>query len=251
MPDVTNDALPSLGELQTRAQEVLADLTENPEGRTKFVEFSGTPKSGKSTCIDSVSHFFRRIRLDPTGPLAERAKFSILAPTEGASRRTPAFLRDDLVAFNTWSASYALTHILEGRYHSDRYHLAILDRGLFDALAWFQLLRMQDEISDNDMRRVHDFLLIDHWRSEVDAVFLFTADATTSLQRENEGKLIDAPGRAMNEGFINRLNEAYETIREQYGGQFKRVISIDTGANSSSTPQSTAIDVANQILRLF
>ena len=251
MPNRTNDPAASLPALQNRAQEVLADLMENPRDRPIFVEFSGTPKSGKSTCIDSVSHFFRRIRLAASGVAAERARFNILAPTEGASRRTPAFLRDDLVAFNTWSASYALTHILEGRYHSDRYHLAILDRGLFDALAWFQLLRMNGEISLDDMKKVHDFLLIDHWRSEVDAVFLFTADAETSLSRENEGKLIDAPGRAMNDEFISNLNEAYEIVREEYGGHFNRVIAIDTGANSQSTPQSTAIDVANHILQLF
>ena len=251
MSNQIDDPVASLSALRGRAQELLSDLMANPRDRPIFVEFSGTPKSGKSTCIDSVSHFFRRIRLDAAAPSYERARFSILAPTEGASRRTPAFLRDDLVAFNTWSASYALTHILEGRYHSDRFHLAILDRGLFDALAWFQLLRMNGEISLDDMKRVHEFLLIDHWRSEVDAVFLFTADATTSLQRENEGKLIDAPGRAMNEDFINDLNEAYQIVMEEYGVQFDRVIAIDTSADSQSTPLSTAVSVTNQILQLF
>ena len=251
MSNQTNDPVASLPTLHNRAREVLSDLMENPRDRPIFVEFSGTPKSGKSTCIDSVSHFFRRIRLSATGPSSERARFSILAPTEGASRRTPAFLRDDLFAFNTWSASYALTHILEGRYHSDRYHMAILDRGLFDALAWFQLLSMNGEISLDDMKKVHDFLLVDHWRSEVDAVFLFTTDATTSLARENEGKLIDAPGRAMNEDFIHNLNEAYEIVRAEYGGQFDRVISIDTSAESQSTALSTAVEVTSQILRLF
>jgi hypothetical protein len=110
---------------------------------------------------------------------------------------------------------------------------------------------MNGEISLDDMKRVHEFLLIDHWRSEVDAVFLFTADATTSLQRENEGKLIDAPGRAMNEDFINDLNEAYQIVMEEYGGQFDRVIAIDTSADSQSTPLSTAVSVTNQILQLF
>ena len=241
----------SLADLQSRARTVLAEVVQHPQDRPKFVEFSGTPKSGKSTCIDSVSHFFRRIRIDHRGTNNAQARFNILAPTEGASRRTPAFLRDDLVAFNTWSASYALTHILEGRYHSDRFHLAILDRGLFDALAWFQLLEMQGDISNSDMEKVHEFLLIDHWRSEVDVVFLFAADAATSLKRENEGKLIDAPGRAMNTEFIDRLNAAYQITREKFEAQFKSVILIDTGENAQSTPTSTAIAVANHILGLF
>ena len=242
---------PTLDDLRNKAQQVLRILADHTLDRPKFVEFSGTPKSGKSTCIDSVSHFFRRIRLEDDGSNIDRVKFNILAPTEGASRRTPAFLRDDLVAFNTWSASYALTHILEGRYHSDRYHLAILDRGLFDALAWFEVLEMQREISQTDMKKVHEFLLIDHWRSEVDTVFLFTADAATSLERENQGKLIDAPGRAMNEDFINRLNEAYQRTKDRFESQFKSIIMIDTSNKSESTPLSTASKVADHILQLF
>ena len=237
--------------LRTKAQVVLTHLVKNPLDRPKFVEFSGTPKSGKSTCIDIVSHFFRRIRLDEQDPEYERARFKVLAPTEGASRRTPAFLRDDWVAFNTWSASYALTHILEAVYHSDQYHLAILDRGIFDALAWFQVLETRGEISDSDMKKVHDFLLIDHWRSQVDAVFLFTADPATSMKRENDGKLIDAPGRAMNEEFIANLNKAYQTTRTKFQEQFKTFAEIDTGAAANTTPQTTAIDVAESILDLF
>ncbi len=241
MMDTMNDSddiQSRLDSLQAKAQSVLADLEQNPPDRPKFVEFSGTPKSGKSTCIDIVSHFFRRIG------------FKVLAPSEGASRRTPAFLRDNLVAFNTWSASYALTHILEALHHSDQYHLAILDRGIFDALAWFQVLESQSLITGNDMEKVHNFLLIDHWRSQVDAVFLFTADPATSLERENYGKLIDAPGRAMNPSFIASLNEAYQTTREKFQNQFE-FFDIDTGAESDSTPQSTAIDVAENILDLF
>ena len=241
MMDTMNDSDDNrerLDSLQANAQSVLAYLVRNPLDRPMFVEFSGTPKSGKSTCIDIVSHFFRRVG------------FKVLAPTEGASRRTPAFLRDDLVAFNTWSASYALTHILEALHHSDQYHLAILDRGIFDALAWFQVLETRGEINSSDMHKVHDFLLIEHWRSQVDAVFLFTADPATSLERENYGKLIDAPGRAMNPSFIASLNEAYQTTRENFQNRFG-FFGIDTSAKSNSTSQSTAIDVAENILDLF
>ena len=116
--------------LQSRAAETLPLLSGH---LPLFVEFAGTPKSGKSTCIDTVNHFFRRLG------------YKVLAPTEGASKRTPYYLKDDLVAFNAWSATYALTHILEGRFGSDQYHLVIMDRGLFDALAWFELLKQKED----------------------------------------------------------------------------------------------------------
>ena len=89
-------------ELQKLQEEALSLLDSMALDHPLFVEFAGTPKSGKSTCIDTVSHFFRRLG------------YNVLAPTEGASKRTPYYLKDDLVAFNAWSATYALTHILEG-----------------------------------------------------------------------------------------------------------------------------------------
>ena len=106
-----------LSNLRADAESILNIWKANELGRPYFFEFSGTPKSGKSTCIDSVSHFFRRLG------------FRVLAPTEGASRRTPRYLRDNLFRFNIWSASYALTHILEGLSSPEKYHIAILDRG--------------------------------------------------------------------------------------------------------------------------
>ena len=227
-----------LAALREKASAVLDRLKAEPMARPVFIEFSGTPKSGKSTCIDIVSHFFRRVG------------FKVLAPTEGASKRTPYFLRDDLAAFNTWSASYALTHILEGLYQADAYDLAILDRGLFDALVWFQLLENTEQISAGERSIIQSFIALERWRSVIDAVFLFTADSATSLDRENADKLIAEPGRAMNPEFLDRLNQAYSEVRKQYGQEF-RITDIDTGAAQNTTAQSTAAQVADSILDLF
>lgn len=205
--------------LRGKAEMVLASRQ-----RPVFVEFSGSPKSGKSTCIDIVAHFFRRMG------------FNVLAPTEGASKRTPYYLRSDLVAFNTWSASYALTHILEGLYHSDEYHLAILDRGLFDALAWFEYLKIEGKISDADCAKVQEFIRIDHWRSVIDAVFLFTADPETSMRRETDDKLISEPGLVMNPETLTSLKTALEQARQSFESEFRNFIEVDTSdGNMTST----------------
>jgi thymidylate kinase len=228
-----------LAKLRSRAESILTELAGIPPQRPVFVEFSGTPKSGKSTCIDIVAHFLRRLR------------FRTLAPTEGASRRTPYYLKDDWVAFNTWSANYALTHILEGLHHADRYHIAILDRGLFDALVWFEMLATKGEITPEERDRVHSFLLIDKWRKAVDAVFLFKTDPETSMERENRDKLLSDPGRAMNVESLTELNEAYDRVRERYRDSFRNFQVIDTSGAAGTTPQSTAFEVTTRILELF
>ena len=201
-----------------------------------FIEFAGTPKSGKSTCIDIVNHFFRRL------------DFKVLAPTEGASKRTPYYLKDHLVAFNAWSATYALTHILEGKYGSDKYNLVIMDRGLFDALAWFELLKSEGDINENECQTIQDFLLLGEWRNLVGIVFLFETDPATSLQRENDHKLIDQPGRAMNPEFLQKLNDAYTATKERYSSEFPLFHVVNTSESEGSTAESTAFEVANKIV---
>ena len=228
-----------LRKLRERAEAVLQELGGQPRVRPVFVEFSGSPKSGKSTCIDIVGHFFRRLG------------FRILAPTEGASKRTPYYLKNNLVAFNTWSASYALNHIFDGLYSADRYDISILDRGLFDALVWFELLSTSGDITEEVSRKVQDFLLIEDWRSKIDAVFLFNADPDTSMKRENEHKLVEDPGTAMNREFLAALNEAYDSVRKRYESCFPRFEVIDTSNEEGTTAGSTAFRVTSMILDLF
>jgi hypothetical protein len=205
--------------LRKRARHLRETLTTHPPERPIFVEFSGTPKSGKSTCIDIVSHFFQRLG------------FRTLAPTEGASKRTPYYLREDLTAYNGWSACYALTHVLEGLYHSDRFHIALLDRGLFDALVWFELLAIREQISPEVCSQVQKFLLIEKWRSVINAVFLFKADPNTSMERENRNKLVSDPGSVMNHSFLTELNNAYDQIHQRYSRVFPLFKLVDTSTS--------------------
>ena len=232
-------------ELKERAETMLERI--NVQGRLEdqqeeqpslpfFVEFAGTPKSSKSSCIEIVRHFFRRVG------------FRVLAPTEGASRRTPYYLKNNLPAFNTWSACYALTHVLEGKHDAeDRYQIALLDRGLFDALAWFELLRTDGEIDNEELDAIQQFFSLERWRSSIGIVFLFKTDAKTSLKRENAHTLIDDPGQTMNLDFLPKLNKAYDTVSKKFKGYY-RLSTIDTSESENTTPESTAKDVVTKIL---
>ena len=227
-------------DLPERAERVLADLRKVEPWRPTFIEFAGTPKSGKSTCIEIVRHFFRRL------------DYKVLAPAEGASQRTPYYFKakGDLIAFNTWSASYALMHVLEGLHGPDQYELAILDRGLFDALVWFEFLADTKQTSEDVRNRVQAFLRIDDWRDKIDAVLLFKTDAATSLDREKRDKLTSQAGSAMNSTVLNNLNSAYDAVHRKYVDDFSTVKIVDT-SDPKDTPQSTAFDVANIILGVF
>ena len=155
------------------------------------------------------------------------------------------------MAFNTWSASYALMHVLEGLHGSDRYDLAILDRGLFDALAWFELLATRGAISPEDRDNVQSSLQIEQWRTVIDEVFLFRTDPETSLDREHRYKLIREHGQAMNPKFLANLKLAYDSVEEKYSIGFGRFQNGDTSNSAGTSPKSTAGEVAAQIVAIL
>jgi thymidylate kinase len=171
-----------------------------------------------------------------------------LAPTEGASRRTPFFLKDDLTAFNTWSACYALSQILEALHHAERYQIAILDRGLFDSLVWFRLLTDLGNIEEETCSVVQQFIMLDQWRSVIDLVVLFTADPDTAMARENKGKLIEKHGRAMNPQFLSQMNTAYASVAEEYQNEFAQFLEVDTSAEAGLSEKDAAAIVVDYAL---
>ena len=204
-----------------------------------FIEFAGSPKSGKSTIIGVVGHFLRRIG------------FRLHLPAEGASLRTPPALRDDWLAFNTWSACYALRNILEDAHQTSPEHLVILDRGLFDAAAWMEFLASaQSRLTADDRDRITRFLTMDLWRERELLVFLFTADRDTSLARENDGKLIQEPGSVMNAETLRALQDAYQSTASQLSPGFE-VVHVDTSFVDGKSPsfKGVAFEVADTIVK--
>ena len=141
---------------------------------------------------------------------------------------------------------YALRHVIEGQYHPDQHRISTLDRGLFDALAWFQFLAQRGAIEPDDKDAVQRFLTIGHWRSVVDLVFLFTTDPAISMAREHSETLIQKPGRAMNPEVLTQLNDAYKIVRADFAPLFNDVRDVATG--NDTTPQSTAFEVVTKIL---
>lgn len=143
-----------LSDLQARFRASLALLkAEDSEVRLPLiVEFSGSPKSGKSSIINILTHLFKRLGAD------------VATPAEGASLRTPPGLRDDWLSFNAWSGCYALQNILIDCHENPPYQLVILDRGLFDVAGWMEFLcNAQKRITDKERDAITAFFNLDAW----------------------------------------------------------------------------------------
>lgn len=198
-----------------------------------IVEFAGSPKAGKSTTIDIVTHFFRR------------TKFKIWAPTEGASKRTPYFLRRDLVAFNAWALNYAISEILTAYHNVEEYDLVVLDRGPFDSLAWMGVLKDDEKLDQDGYDRIKNFARHPKWADLVDRIYLFTCSPATSLIREHEAKLIQSDGTAMNEEMLRKLYSQYSSLGEDSTGDNAsiRKFATDNGDGPRETARKIVIDI--------
>jgi len=218
-----------LARLESSADELLATLTLD---RPPFVvEFAGSPKAGKSTTIDILTHFFKR------------RGFKVWAPTEGASKRTPYHLRRDLVAFNTWTLNYAISELLVAYHNVDRHHLIMLDRGAFDSLAWMGLLKKRGNITEEEFAVFRAFALHPKWSNLVSRLYLFRCPPEESLKREHEAKLTRGPGTAMNPDMLRDLLEQYQDLATALSTYPVQVVETSDTTRPLSTSYRLAIDL--------
>jgi len=220
-----------LEELQSRANAVVSHVKalEYP----LVFEFSGSPKAGKSTVIDTVLHFYKR------------SGFKVWGPTEGASKRTPYHLRKDLVAFNAWTLTYSIQELLVSYYNVEKQDIVILDRGPFDSLAWMRWLSKNGKLSDEEYQTIKLFALHPRWMGLINKVYLFTCDSAVSLKREHNAKLTKKGGTAMNEETLDALKLEYEQLKQVPVS----TMAIDTSQSVSplGTAYEVALDIMNQL----
>ncbi len=201
------------------------------------IEFAGSPKSGKSTTIDVISHFFKRM------------DFKVRTPTEGASKRTPYHLKRNLVAFNCFTLNYAISELLDAYYNVEQPDLIILDRGPVDSLAWLQHLHEDGKLSKKELDTLRNFALLPLWRDLMSGIYLFTCTPEVSLKRENEAKLTRREGRAMNPEMLGGMLDQYKALPDKLQPEPVAVTTVDT--TETTTPISTSFQIAEGILSLF
>jgi predicted ATPase len=225
-----SEGLRALEERCARIKETLAEFAS-----PWVVEFAGLPRAGKSGCIASIEHLLRRNGL------------SVLTPSEGAGR-APEHLKSDLVAYNAWTATYAIQQILEGSVRSARdpsrqYEIVLLDRGLFDAAAWLHLFESRGQLEEGYRKTCTEFLRLQKWSALVRQVFVFFCSPAEALRRELHGKLSDKAGIVVSEAFLNELRPANEQACERYGDAFE----IATVQTDGADVQTVAYAVAQHI----
>ena len=236
------DRLKTIKELEKLASEVIRLKQERDLRRPLLIEFCGSPKSGKSTTITSLNILLKRNGFR-TEVLLER---SSICPV---NNKTHPF-------FNIWTMTSAISEIIKHLdMGKDRVDVIISDRGIFDALCWFEWLSINpqkgnpylDETSYNDLKK---FILMDFWKDYLDLIYVFQVAPETSIKREYANLLTDQRGSIMRENVLDGFNTAINNVMKQYGGKFRKIIKIETDTKDyNDMPNIVSYKVTHNILK--
>lgn len=204
-----------IAELEKLAKSVLEVKEDSIPRRPIVLEFCGSPKSGKSSCISSLELFLKRNNFR-VKVLTERAG---ICPVK--DKYDPNF--------NIWTACTAIAELSEVLSNNSKdYDVVMLDRGIFDALCWFNWLKERNSLDDVDFKGLETFLLMNKWRGGIDLVYVFTATPEESMKREYINLLTKKTGSIMREDILKSYRACVLGTVEKYSTKYQRIETFDT-----------------------
>jgi predicted NUDIX family phosphoesterase/thymidylate kinase len=199
-------------DLEDRAAKLKTLLEGRPAKRPLIIEFSGSPKAGKTRCISVLELFLKRngIKVEV---YTERASVS---PIKAKGH----------LNFNVWVSCASLQGMLESLYKE--IDVFVLDRGVLDALVWNDWLETAGKITREEAHQVEQFFTMKRWTDLIDIVFVLTCDPKVSIEREHADQLTTKRGTIMEEGTLTQFLASVNKTMEKNGSRFKRIVHIDT-----------------------
>jgi len=181
-------------------EELRVILTKDRTHSPFVVEFTGMPKSGKTTIIDRVAN------------ILESQKLKVHVVKEAASEKVESRYRSDLFIFNMLCALENLRNLLLVGAMKGDYDVVLMDRGVYDSLVWCEFLSRSGLMSDSAKTKLENFFSLGQWTSKIDMVANIKVDRKTYEARSSVNWPIDQDSR-FNEEYFKILDLAYDEVR--------------------------------------
>lgn len=176
------------------------------------LEFCGSPKSGKSTCIEAVKNVLRECKYN-VYVIHEKAKICPIT-----NKFDPMF--------NFWTVTNTINELMEimdRNYMYDtkeKVDVILIDRGIYDSLIWFKWLELNNAISRKQFIKIYKLLSLDTIKRKIDKIFIFESDTAESLNREPGSEFTNKKSIIMNTDVLNSFNDAMSKINNSYSRYF-------------------------------
>ncbi len=227
--------------LEEQAQQLLRYLKvelrydESHLPRPFFIEFTGSPSSGKTTTIVELDKFLRR------------QGFTVFHPQEGAEvirhipRTTPLY--------NIRTGLYAL-QILIDLMRGHMYDVVIFDRCIFDAYCWMMYWEEKGKLTEQERHIIQTFFLSRFWTDSIDVAYFMTCDPKTAAERELKIAVSEKLGETTNPSSVKTLITRYRNAHEILKPHHPQLHLIDTTHMDAKTMVNIVVETTlNELLK--
>lgn len=208
----------NIKKLEELATKVLELKNKYRQRRPIVVEFCGCPKAGKTSSINALNIFLKRNGFK-TEVLTEKASICPISDKQCST-------------FNVWTCTSMINEINEkidlANHPSSHIDIILCDRGIFDALCWFNWLNKQAKMRDDEYDVLNKFAMLNRWQRNIDIVYVFLADPKISIDREFSNLLTNKRGSIMNEDVLEGYKKSVVETYHQYKNDFRATEQIDT-----------------------
>lgn len=200
--------------------------------RPLIIEFCGSPRSGKTSCLSSLEIFLVRNDI--------RVKI--------VSEKAPICPIDDKSSpsYNIWNTLQMICEVEEILSQKEGYDIILLDRGLFDSLFWSYWHFSAHRMSTQEYDAFNSFITMVEWRRLVQIAFIFKCDPQVSMDREYSTLLTNKQGNIVNRPNLKKYLNAIDTVTKRFAREFRQLDEIDT---SRMLQNDVSFEVTKKILK--
>lgn len=231
------DLLERLKKLKTR-KEYMKWLKERYGSLDKpiVLTVSGTPRAGKTTCIDNLLEYFKKCGFktytleEPAGLVYQTLK----------SKEEKDELLKDRVGFVEQQLDIGVSSIESNLSDSD---IILCDRGILDTFIWYD---MYYRLGMMDSDRYNKFLKhLQDKKNYYDYLYILYTNPRVSMLRDYLNSLSLEPRSTMNEENVRRYNTSLLNMEESFIKSTDGTMVIDT---TDLARMDASIGVANDVL---
>ncbi len=212
---------------------------KGPLTKPFVITLCGTPRAGKTTCVDNLFDFFKKANLktrylkEPAGLIYDTLK----------SKEEKQQLLKDRIGFVEQQYEMGNQYINNNLNNNE---LLLCDRGILDTFIWYD---MYYQLGMIDKKRYKTFLQnLKTKKSYYDYLFPLFTDSYEALKRDHLNSLSLEPRTTMNQQNIKRYNNSllrmYPLIKKEI--DFTKLINT-----SESKRMEPSIIIANDVLSNF
>ena len=217
----------------------LFDLTKDINTTPLVIELTGTPRSGKTSCINNIRDFFKKggFEVELLEEPANKINITTTNQTQLKNISDVEFNHQTLKI-----ALDALENALKGNFD-----IILLDRGVLDNYIWYNMFYNQCKITLEEHKNYFENQ-ITNYKDLIDSLIITFVDEKEAVKRDYLNSITLEPRRKINTDKIAEYNKSIDEVRPYFEKVVKDIFPLDTKDRSIV---ESSIVIADHIMDVY